>query len=308
MNDPITSLDALLDALRGRPPRRVAVAAGHDPHTIAAAARAAGEGIAAMVLVGDAARIHTLCDEHGIDAALFEIVPEDDTAAAGRRARDMVRAGDADVLMKGLIGTADYMRLILDREHGLLPPGALLTHATVFELPAYRRRHGKLLLGGDVAIIPAPTLEQKRSILRSLVDAAHRFGLDRPRVAVLAASEKVSERMPATVEAAALRDEAPEMFPDALVDGPLALDVALSPEACAIKGLDSPLGGAADVLLFPNIESGNVFYKAATLLAGARLAAAVVGTTAPCVLTSRADAEESKFLSIALGCRLAGDA
>ncbi len=306
MTNPIASLDELLTSLRDQPSRRVAVAAGHDPHTIAAAARASDEGIARMILVGDAARIHALCDEHGIDAALFEIVPEDDVVAAGRRARDMVRAGEAEVLMKGLIGTADYMRLILEKEQGLLPAGAILSHVSVFELPAYRQRHGKLLFGGDVAIIPAPTLEQKRAILRYLVDAAHSFGIARPRAAVLAASEKVSERMPATVEAATLRDEAPDLFPDAVVDGPLALDVALSPEACEIKGLDSPVGGAADVLLFPNIESGNVFYKAATLLAGARLAAAVVGTTAPCILTSRADAEESKFLSIALGCRLAG--
>jgi len=306
MSARIASLDDLLITLRDRPRRRVAVAAGHDPHTIAAAARASDERIARMILVGEAPRIHALCDEHGIDAALFEIVPENDPVGAGRVARDLVRAGEADVLMKGLIGTADYMRLILDKEQGLLPPGAILTHATVFELPAYRRRHGKLLLAGDVAIIPAPTLDQKRSILRYLIDAAHRFGVARPRAALLAASEKVSQRMPATVEAAVLRDEAPRTFPDAVVDGPLALDVALSPEACEIKGLDSPVGGAADVLLFPNIESGNVFYKAATLLAGARLAAAVVGTSAPCVLTSRADTEESKFLSIALGCRLAG--
>jgi len=155
-----------------------------------------------------------------------------------------------------------------------------------------------------VAIIPAPDVETKMQILEYCLAAARSFGIDEPRAAVIAASEKVNPRMPATIDAAAIRDLAAERFPGAVVDGPLALDVALSPEACAIKGLDSPVGGAADILVFPNIESGNVFYKAATLLAGARLAAAVVGTSAPCVLTSRADSEESKFLSIAMGCRL----
>jgi phosphate butyryltransferase len=174
----------------------------------------------------------------------------------------------------------------------------------VLELPAYVARHGKLLFVADVAIIPEPDLETKAQILDYCLEAARSFGIAGPRAAVLAATEKVSPRMRATTDAAALRDEAATRFPGAVVDGPLALDVALSPEACAIKGLASPVGGAADILVFPNIESGNVFYKSATVLAGGRLAAAVVGTSAPCVLTSRADSEESKFLSIAMGCRL----
>jgi len=198
------------------------------------------------------------------------------------------------------------MRLILDKEDGLLPPGAVLTHLTVMELPAHMERHGKLLFVSDVAIIPLPDKATKQKILRYCVDAAHSFGLETPKAALLAASEKVSLKMPATGEAAEIAAESADEFPDAVVHGPLALDVAISPEACAIKGLDTPVGGAADILVFPNIESGNVFYKASTLLAGGRLAAAVVGTTAPCVLTSRADSEESKFLSIAFGCRLAG--
>ncbi len=132
-----------------------------------------------------------------------------------------------------------------------------------------------------------------------------RFGIAEPRVAIVTATEKVNPKMPACVDAAILTQmNRRGQITGAVVDGPLAIDVALSPEACEIKGLDSPVGGAADCLVFPNIETGNAFYKAATVLAGARLAAAVVGTTAPCILTSRADDEESKFLSIALGCRL----
>ncbi|HPF34221.1 MAG TPA: phosphate acyltransferase [Candidatus Krumholzibacteria bacterium] len=303
---PITTLDGLLDSLRHAPSRTVAVAAGEDPNSIQAAARAVAEDIAKVTLVGDRARILELCAEHGLDAGAFAIVHEPDMAQAARTARDLVRTGEAEVLMKGLVSTADYMRAILDKEQGLMPAGGVLSHVTVLELPAYRERHGKLLFVGDVAIIPKPDLETKRRILRYCVDAAHSFGIVKPRAALIAASEKVSPKMEATVEARAIRDESGDAFADAIVDGPLALDVALSPEACAIKGLDSPVGGAADVLVFPNIESGNVFYKAGTLLSGGRLAAAVVGTTAPCVLTSRADSEESKLLSIALGCRLAG--
>jgi len=303
--NPIRSLDQLVADLRNRPSRRVVVAAGHDPHTIGAAAHAAAEGIAEVTLVGDASRIKRLCAEMGLDADGFTVVEELDAVAAGRIAVDLVRSGRADVLMKGLIPTSDYMKQILDKENGLLPAGHVLTHVTVVELPAYVASHGKLLFVADVAIIPLPDLPTKVQILEYCIAAAHSFGIEQPRAALIAATEKVSPRMKATVHAAEITQMARKGdFSGAIVDGPLALDVALSPEACQIKGLDSPVEGNADILVFPNIESGNVFYKSSTLLSGARLAAAVVGTTAPCVLTSRADNEESKFLSIAMGCRL----
>ncbi len=306
----IRNLSQLVDELKGAPARRVAVAAGHDEDTIQAAARAAAEGVARMTLVGDAARIRALCERFGLAVDRFEVVDEANEAAAGARARELVRAGEADVLMKGLIGTDKYMRLILDKEKGLLPPGAVLSHLTVFDIPAYQQRHGKLLFASDVAVIPAPDLATKVKLVEYCIQAARSFGVEAPRVALLAASEKVSEKMAATVDAAVIAKMAERgqitQAKGAVVDGPLALDVALSPEACAVKGVASAVGGAADVLIFPNIEAGNVFYKAMTLLAGARLAAAVIGTSAPCVLTSRADDEESKFLSICLGCRLAG--
>ncbi len=305
--NPVRSLDQLVADLRDRPSRRVAVAAGHDPNTIGAAAHAAAEGIAEVTLVGDASRIAGLCAEMGLDADGFTVVEESDAVAAGRIAVDLVRSGRADVLMKGLIPTSDYMKQILDKEHGLLPAGHVLTHVTVVELPAYVASHGKLLFVADVAIIPAPDLPTKVQILEYCIAAARSFGIEQPRAALIAATEKVTPRMKATVHAAEIAEMARNgEFSGAIVDGPLALDVALSPEACRIKGLKSPVGGNADILVFPNIESGNIFYKSSTLLSGARLAAAVVGTTAPCVLTSRADSEESKFLSIAMGCRLVG--
>jgi len=303
----IRSLEQLVADLKGQPSRRVAVAAGHDENTIQAAARAAAEDIANVTLVGDQARIEALCQEFDLDAGVFTVVDEKDEAQAGAEAVRMVRAGEADVLMKGLIGTDKYMRLILDKEKGLLPSKAVLSHVTVLDVPAYRATHDKLLIVSDVAIIPDPDLPTKLKITRYVIDAAHAFGIAEPKVALLAATEKVNPKMPACVDAAIITQmNRRGQLAGAVVDGPLALDVATSPEACEIKGLRSPVEGAADCLVFPNIETGNVFYKGMTILGGAKLAAAVVGTTAPCVLTSRADSEESKFLSIALGCRLAG--
>jgi phosphate butyryltransferase len=304
--NPIRSLDQLVVQLQGQPSRRVAVAAGEDPNTIQAAGRAAAEKIATMILVGHRQRIAELCAGHGLDPAIFTIVDEPDTMRAGAEAVRMVRNGEADVLMKGLIGTDKYMRLILDKEQGLLPPKSVLSHVTVLDIPAYRAAQDKLLFVSDVAIIPDPDLETKLKIVQYVIDAAHAFGIAEPRVALIAATEKVNPKMPACVDAAIITQmNRRGQITGAVVDGPLALDVACSPQACEIKGLDSPVGGSADCLVFPNIETGNVFYKATTVLGGARLAAAVVGATAPCILTSRADSEESKFLSIALGCRLA---
>jgi len=301
----IRNLDQLVQDLKNKPSRKVAIAAGHDPNTIAAAARAASENIADITLVGDSERIRKLCTEFGLDAGGFNIVHEDDVVTAGAKAVAMVRSGQADVLMKGLIATSDYMKQILNKETGLLPPGNVLSHVTVLELPAYIKSHGKLLFVADVAIIPKPDVEAKAQILNFCVQAANSFGIETPRAAIIAATEKVSDRMKATVHAAELKRRYVDgEITGCIVDGPLALDVALSPKACEIKGLDSAVGGQADILVFPNIETGNVFYKASTLLSNARLAAAVVGTSAPCVLTSRADDEESKFLSIAMGCRL----
>jgi phosphate butyryltransferase len=310
--NPIRTLDQLVESLQAASraaaarPRRVAVAAGHDPSSIQAAARAATEGIAEMILVGDRTKILDLCRQRGIDASLFTVIDEPDLAAAGARARDLVREGQADVLMKGLLGTDKYMKLILDKDRGLLSPGNVLTHLTVLDVPSYQRTHGKLLFVSDVAIIPRPDLATKVKILRYCIEAARSFGIERPRAALIAANEKVSERMPETLDAAIIAKMADRgQVGEAIVDGPLALDVALSPEVCAIKELSSPVGGAADILIFPEITAGNVFYKSVTQFAGGRLAGVVIGTTAPCVLTSRADDEESKFLSIALGCRLA---
>lgn len=303
----IRTLDQLVASLQGAPPRRVAVAAGHDQHTIEAAARASELGIAKMILVGQAPKIAQLCQEYSINPSLLEVIDEPDTQAAGLIAREMVTSGQAEVLMKGLLNTDQYMRLILDKEKGLLPKGAILSHVTCLEIPEFQRLHNKLLFVTDVAIIPAPELSDKIKMLGYAVKVAQAFGVEVPRVAVVTPTEKVLPKIPSCLEAAALAKMGERgQLGRCIVDGPLAFDVALSPEACQIKGLSSPVEGAADVLVFHCLEAANTFYKVCTLLAGAKLAGMVVGTSAPCILTSRADTEESKLYSIACGCRMAG--
>jgi phosphate butyryltransferase len=291
--------------VKGQKNKRVAVACGHDPFTIQAAARTAREGIADVTLVADGQRVRSLSRDFGFSTDLFTIVEEPDEDKAGRAAVEMVREGEAHILMKGLIGTDKYMKLILDKEHGLLPPGALLSHVGVLEAP----EHPKLLIVSDVAVIPQPDVSQKVQMIQYCIQVAKVLGIETPKVAVLAATEKVSLKMQATVDAAIIRTMAARgQIKGAIVDGPLALDVAVSAECCEVKGLKSPVGGDADVLIFPNIEAGNCFYKCVTQIARGRLAAIVAGTTVPCVLTSRADDEDSKFLSIVLAASLAAEA
>jgi phosphate butyryltransferase len=301
---PLRRLDELVDKVKGQKNRRVAVACGHDPNTIHAAARTVREGVADVTLVGDGEKVRALSTEFGLEPGLFDVVGEAGEMEAGRKALEMVRGGEAHILMKGLIGTEKYMRLILDKECGLLPPGAVLSHVGILEAP----EHPKLLIVSDVAVIPYPDIGQKIKMIGYCVDVARALGIDTPKVAIIAATEKVSVKMQPTVDAAVIRTMADRgQIKGAIVDGPLALDVAVSPECCTIKGLKSPVGGDADVLIFPNIEAGNSFYKSVTRIAKGRLAAIVAGTTAPCVLTSRADDEDSKFLSIVLAASMAAE-
>jgi phosphate butyryltransferase len=204
--------------------------------------------------------------------------------------------------MKGLLSTDKYMRAILNKEQGLLDPGAILSHVTVMEHPG----HPKLLIAGDVAVIPEPEFKEKAAILGYLVKVAKALGVETPKVAVLAASEQVLPKLSSSADAALLSKMADRgQIKGALVDGPMALDGALDPESARIKGLGGPVAGDADCLLFPNIEAGNVFYKAGTKLGGAEIAAVVAGARVPCVLSSRGDSAKTKLSSIALAALLA---
>ena len=271
---------------------------GVDGHTIAAAAKAVELQLVDVTLVGDENLIAQACKDENVDMSIFSIVHNPDEMKSVAQAVQMIRDGEGDFLMKGLCSTDKFLRAILNKETGLLPPKGTLTHCTTLEIPSYH----KLLFVGDVAVIPAPDFKQKQIIMECLVKTAKSAGIAKPKVAVIAATEQVLSSQPATVEAALLAKMADRgQIKGCVVDGPLALDVAIDRESAEIKGLVSPVAGDADCLLFPNIESGNVFYKAnSKLVQGTRQAGILVGAKVPCVLSSRADSTETKLNSIAV--------
>jgi len=298
----IKKLDEIVVKLKEQAPKRLAVACGEDPHTIEAVGKAAKEGIVKAVLTGDKNNIQKVASEYNVDTSLFEIEDEPDKTKALYRAISRIRSGDCNFLMKGLMDSSVYMRGILNKEQGLVTPGKLLSHVTLVEVPTY----SKLFIVSDVAVIPYPDLAQKLAMVNYTVDVAHKLGNPNPKVAIICAVEKVNLKMPSTLDAAILSKMADRgQIKGASVDGPLAMDLALSKESVQIKGVKSEVAGDADILIFPNIETGNVFFKSCTYLAHGRLAAIVTGAQCPCILTSRADSEDSKFYSIALGALVA---
>jgi len=214
----------------------------------------------------------------------------------------LINDGKAGLLMKGSLSTDKYMRAILNKTAGITNEGAVLSHITVMEFPAYH----KLLTIADVAIIPQPDLKQKIKMIGYLVAVAKAIGVEKPKVAAIAATEQMLAGMPACVEGAILAKMSDRgQIPGCVVDGPLSLDAAIDMESVQIKKITGPVAGDADCLLFPNIESGNVFFKGGTKLAGAELAAYVAGARVPCVLTSRGDSALTKTYSIALAALMA---
>ncbi|MDP3435890.1 MAG: phosphate acyltransferase [Bacteroidales bacterium] len=294
----ITTFEQIFETLRSKPKKRLVAAWAVDDHTINAARLAIEAGIVEATLVGDEKLIRQVCEHEKIDPSIFKIVAIDDEITAVSAAVDIINAGEGDILMKGLCSTDKYMRAILNKERGLLPAKAVLSHVTVLSNPQYH----KLLIMGDIAVIPAPDLGQKVAITNYVVKTAHAMGIAKPKVALIAATEQMMPGMPACVDAAIISKMADRgQISGCLVDGPLALDVALSVEAAAVKKLVSSVAGDADCLVFPNIESANVFYKVnSQLCIGAKQAAIVAGAKAPCVLSSRADSIETKLNSIAL--------
>ncbi len=297
----ITTLNQIVERVKGKTTKRLAVAIAEDPHTIEAVGRAVKEKLVHATLTGDEKAIRKVAAGAKVDPKIFEIVHEPDKAKALSLAIAKVRAGEADFLMKGLLDSSLYIRGIIDKEKGLLPPGKLLSHVTVIQVPTWK----KLIVCGDVAVIPAPDLEAKIAILNYAIEVAHKLEIEKPKAVLLSAVEKVNPKMPSTTESAIIAKMADRgQIKGAIVDGPLALDVAFSEESARIKGLVSPVAGDADILVFPSIEAGNIFFKACTYLANAELGAVVVGATCPCVLTSRGDSEDTKFYSIALASLL----
>lgn len=278
--------------------KRMVAAWGVDSHTVAAAGKAAMLGLVDVTLVGDENKIAEACSEEGMDMSILKVVHNPDELSSVAAAVNMIREGEGDFLMKGLCSTDKFLRAILNKETGLLPPKGTLTHCGVLQIPGYH----KLLFVGDVAVIPAPDLKQKQVIMQCLVNTAKAVGVAVPKVAIIAATEQVLPSQPASIEAALLSKMVERgQIKGCIADGPLALDVALDRESVEIKGLVSPVAADADCLIFPNIESGNVFYKVnSKLVPGVRQAGILVGAKVPCVLSSRADSIDTKLNSIAV--------
>ena len=249
----------------------------------------------------EAAKAQGTPDVADKDVTVYRIIDEPDKVASCRTAVSLVRNGEADAVMKGIVDTAVILKAVLDKENGLRD-AKVLSHVALFEVPGFDR----LLLLTDAAMNIAPDLEAKKEILRNAVKVAHAIGNENPVVACLCAVEKINPKMPATLDAAALVEAAQAgELAGCTVVGPLALDNAVSVEAAKHKGIADPNAGRADVLLVPNIETGNVFYKSLVFLAHANNAGLIVGAKAPVIVTSRADSEQTKLNSIALALALA---
>ncbi len=298
---PMRKLSEIETLVKSKKNFQMAVAYGQDEDTILAVRRAVEEKIVDAIMVGDEKVIREQCARLKIDAGIFQIVHEPDEKKSGDKAVRLIIDGKAQILMKGLISTPYYLKPILNKEYNLVGKDVALSHTTILEIPTY----DKLLLVSDVAMIPYPDLNQKVQMIGYNVKIAAKLGIENPKVALLAANEKVSDKMPCTMEAAVISKMAErKQIKGAVIDGPLALDVAISKHALEVKGLKSPVEGYADILIMPNIEAGNIFYKASTILAKGMLAAVVTGAPFPAILTSRADDDDSKYYSIVLAAAL----
>lgn len=296
----IQHLTEIVEEARKKGTKRLAVAYGQDSHTLAAVYEAYKEGLVEPTLYGDKTVIKQVCEENDIDIKAFNIVDEKNDIKCVQQAVAAVVAGNADVLMKGLVSTDKYMRGILNKDAGLFPQKGVLSHVSIIEMSGYH----KLLIVSDVAVIPLPDFKQKMVQIGYLAKTANLLGIMTPKIACIAPSEQVLPSVISSTEGALLAKMGDRgQLGNVIIDGPLSLDVALYKEVAEQKKVKgSSVAGDPDCLLFPNLESANVFFKAASHLCKAELAAMVMGTKVPCVLTSRGDTSLTKLYSIALAC------
>lgn len=293
-------MSALIEKLKKSPPKRVAVAAAQDDVVLKAVVEAYKIGIAVPVLCGDIERIDSIARMNNLDISAFEIIETDNDLQSAAIAVSLVRDGRADMLMKGILQTADLLRAVLNKETGLRG-GGILSHVGAL----YSETMNKTWLCTDGAMVMYPDLKTKVQLINSAVAVARGLGIETPKVAPLAAVEVVNPDMPATLDAAALTVMNQRgQIKGCIVDGPLAFDLAVSAEAAKHKGVASPAAGCADILLFHNIEAANSTLKAMTNIGGCIFGGVIMGASAPIVLTSRSDSDASKLYSIAIAAAI----
>lgn len=296
----IKKLSDLSEIAKNKATQRLAVAAAEDMAVLKAVKNASDNGVITPVLVGDTTRIKELAAQIHFDLEKIQLHEESNPAAAAKKAVWLIRNNQADVLMKGNVSTGPLLKAVLDKEDGLRK-GSTLSHVAFFESPYYH----KLLGVTDAAMNIAPQLEEKVHIIQNAVDGFHRLGVKSPKVAVIGAVEVVNPKMEATIDAGLLRTmNVRGQIKGCEIDGPLALDNAVSKEAAKLKKIDSNVAGDADIIMLPDINAGNVAYKTLSFLGGSLSAAVIMGASVPIVLTSRADSEETKLMSITLAAAM----
>ena len=296
------SFEELISKANQKTLKKVSVSNAQDEPVLQAVKAAKEQNIATAILVGDEAKIREIAASIDMDLTDFEIINEPDTEAAALKAVELVHNGKADILLKGLLETKTFLKSVLNKEVGLRT-GKMLSHVCVFEIEGINR----LLFFTDVAFNTYPTLADKVNITNNAVEVAHACGIECPKVAPLCAVETVNPKMQPTVDA----DNLTKMyeggdFKGCQIYGPLSMDLAIDPEAAVHKGVTNPVAGHADILLFPNIDAGNITYKILVRTAKVKIGNVLVGTSAPVVLTSRSDDFQTKLNSIALATVIAG--
>lgn len=290
------NFDFLFEKAKKGIPRKLIIAAAEDDNVLLSIKNAVNYQIIEPILVGNFEKIKKIAEEIELDISKFELIKEDTPAKSAIIAVNEVRNGNAHILMKGYVQTAEFLRAVLNKENGLRSSD-LLSHIGLFEIPEYH----KVLGLTDAAQNIAPDLNEKITIIKNAVDLFHRIGVEKPKIAILGAVETVNPKMQATIDAATITMmNKRSQMKGCIIDGPLAFDNAISKEAAEHKGIISEVAGDADLLVTPDIVSGNVLYKSFTIFGRGTVAAIVLGATAPIILTSRSDSDRSKLSSIAL--------
>jgi phosphate butyryltransferase len=278
---------------------RIVVAWAQDTNTISAVHKAVNIGIVEAVLIGKSSDIIAICKTEGIDDKLFTIIDVDNEVTASREAVRLTKKGDADIVMKGLVGTDKFLRAVMDKEDGLMLPDAVLSYVGVIEIPSYH----KLLFITDPAVIPFPDLNQKIAMAGYAIEMARKFGVEKPKLALIGPSEKMSPHFENSVDYAIMCKMVDRgQIKNCVIDGPLDIFLACDKKSIEIKEVETPVNGDADILLFPSLESSNPFYKGLMLFANGELAGLIRGTEKPVIVMSRSESAKSKYFCITLSC------
>ena len=297
----IENFTQLLEAAGKQPEKRLVAVNGVDENTLEALHEAVEMGFVSPILTGNEDQIKRTCERLQIDISEYKIYHAGSPREATEKAVELIHDGKADLIMKGMVSTDKFMRVLLKKEYGLVPTKGTLSHVSVMDNPNYH----KLLIFSDAGVIPYPDLHQKILMTGYLIQTAHALGITEPKVAVVAPTEQIIISIQSCMDGATIAKMSEHgQIEGGMVDGPMALDVAINKEAAQIKGFFSPVAGDADCLLFPNIDAANVFYKTNSKLCKSQMAGIIAGAKVPAVVSSRGDSEKTKLNSIALASLL----